>query len=119
LVTPSTLLATLRTVAHIWKQEKQTRHALDIAKKSGALYDKFVGLYEDLSDLGDKLKAASDCHRDALNKLKEGPGNLIKRVEDIRKLGAKAGKSLPSQLVQEAEEESAVAGSQDERENET
>jgi DNA recombination protein RmuC len=117
LVTPSTLLATLRTVAHIWKQEKQTRHALDIAKKSGALYDKFVGLYEDLTDLGDKLKSASDCHRDALNKLREGPGNLIKRVEDIKRLGAKAGKSLPSQLVEEAEEESTVAGLQEEGEN--
>jgi len=114
LVTPSTLLATLRTVAHIWKQEKQTRHALEIAKKSGALYDKFVGLYEDLSLLGDKLKAALDCHRDALNKLKEGPGNLIKRVEDIKKLGAKAGKSLPTHLVREAEEEPPIADSRDE-----
>lgn len=102
LVTPSTLLVTLRTVAQIWKQEKQTRNALEIARKSGALCDKFEGLYRDLLDVGDKLDGASAAHRDALDKLKHGRGNLIKSVEDLKKLGAKAQKSLPDVLVQEA-----------------
>jgi DNA recombination protein RmuC len=110
LVPPSTLLATLRTVAQIWKQEKQTRNALEIARRSGALYDKFVGFYEDLKDIGTKLNATRDTYDAALNKLKDGRGNLIKSVEDIKKLGAKAAKELPSVLVQEAIEEDAGAG---------
>lgn len=115
LVTPSTLLATLRTIAHIWKQEKQTRNALEIARKSGALYDKFVGLYDDLLKLGGKLKDASDAYHDTLNKLKTGAGNLVKRVEDIKKLGAKAEKTLPAALVQEAEEGNANDGNLDDQ----
>jgi DNA recombination protein RmuC len=109
LVTPSTLLATLRTVAQIWKQEKQTRNALEIAKKSGALYDKFVGLYEDLTEIGSKLNATTEVYHSALNKLKHGRGNLIKSVEDIKKLVARAGKDLPAVLVQEAGEEDSLA----------
>jgi DNA recombination protein RmuC len=109
LLTPSTLLATLRTVAHIWKQEKQTRNALEIAKRSGALYDKFVGLYGDLTEIGAKLNATTEAYHAALNKLKDGRGNLIKSVEDIKKLGAKTGKELPAILVQEASEEDALA----------
>jgi len=102
LVTPATLLVTLRTVAQIWKQEKQTRNALEIARKSGALYDKFEGLYRDLLEVGDKLKQASGAHQDALDKLKTGRGNLIGRVEDIKRLGAKTQKSLPGDLVDQA-----------------
>ena len=112
LVTPSTLLATLRTVAQIWKQEKQTRYALDIAKRSGALYDKFVGLYEDLIEIGAKLNATSAAFQAALNKLKEGKGNLIRSVEEIKNLGARASKDLPRVLVQEAAESDAGAGGQ-------
>jgi DNA recombination protein RmuC len=104
LVTPSTLLVTLRTVAQIWKQEKQTRNALEIARKSGALYDKFEGLYQDLLAVGDKLRQATAAHQDALDKLKHGRGNLISRVEDLKKLGAKAQKALPGGLVEEASE---------------
>jgi DNA recombination protein RmuC len=109
LVTPSTLLATLRTVAQIWKQEKQTRNAMEIAKRSGALYDKFVGLYEDLVEIGVKLNATTDAYQSALNKLRDGRGNLIKSVDDIKKLGAKAGKELPPVVVQEAMEGDALA----------
>ena len=104
LVTPSTLLVTLRTVAQIWKQEKQTRNALEIARKSGALYDKFEGFYQDLLEVGDQLKKAAAAHQDALDKLKTGRGNLVSRVEDIKKLGAKAQKSLPDALLGEAAE---------------
>jgi DNA recombination protein RmuC len=110
LVTPSTLLATLRTVAQIWKQEKQTRNALEIARRSGALYDKFVGFYEDLKEIGAKLNATRDSYDAALNKLKDGRGNLIKSVEDIKKLGAKAAKELPPVVVQEAGESDAGTG---------
>jgi DNA recombination protein RmuC len=110
LLTPSTLLATLRIVAQIWKQEKQTRNTQEIARRSGALYDKFVGLYDDLIEIGTKLNATGEVYQAALNKLKTGRGNLIKSVEDIKKLGAKASKELPSGLVQEAGEEDAGAG---------
>jgi len=110
LVTPSTLLATLRTVAHIWKQEKQTRFALDIAMKSGALYDKFAGLYDDLTQIGLKLNATTVSYHAALNKLKDGRGNLVKRVEEIKELGARARKDLPPGLVQEADENDAQDG---------
>jgi DNA recombination protein RmuC len=113
LVTPSTLLATLRTVAHIWKQEKQTRFALEIAKRSGALYDKFVGLYGDLTEIGVKLNATTEAYHAALNKLKDGKGNLVKSVEDIKKLGARASKGLPQVLVQEASESDALAGGEE------
>ncbi len=104
LLTPSTLLATLKTVEYMWNQEKQTRNAKEIARRSGALYDKFMGLYDDLIDIGKKLTATTDVYQAALNKLKTGKGNLIKNVEEIKKLGAKTSKELPSTLVQEAEE---------------
>lgn len=103
LVTASTLLATLRTVAQIWKQEKQTRNALEIARKSGDLYDQFVRFYESLEEIGGCLNKTSRAYDDAMGRLKTGRGNLIKRVEDIRKLGAKAAKNLPAAVTDEAE----------------
>ena len=102
LVTPTTLLATLRTVDQIWKQELQTRNAIDIARKSGDLYDKFVLFYGSLEKIGAKLKDTQDAFADALGHLKDGRGNLVKRVEDIKKLGAKASKELPTDVVQKA-----------------
>lgn len=104
LVSPTTLLATLRTIASIWKQEKQTRNAIEIAEKAGALYDKFTGLITDLIDVGKRMDMAKSSYSDAMNKLHVGSGNLVRRVEDIKKLGAKATKSLPSQLVERANE---------------
>ncbi|MBK5286748.1 MAG: DNA recombination protein RmuC, partial [Bacteroidia bacterium] len=111
LVSPTTLLATLRTVASIWKQEKQTRNAIDIAEKAGALYDKFKGLVDDLIDVGKKMDGAKNSYAEAMSKLHTGAGNLVKRVEDIKKLGARTTKSLPPQLLErtEAEEEKANA----------
>jgi DNA recombination protein RmuC len=108
LVTPSTLLATLRTVAQIWKQEKQTRNSLEIARKSGALYDKFVGLYEDLEKVHSKLEETSRNYRDALDKIKDGRGNLIKRVQDIKKLGARTEKEFSPEVVRASEESDAL-----------
>ena len=104
LVSPSTLLATLKTVSAIWKQEKQTRNALDIARVGGALYDKFYNFLKDMNSLGDKIKSAQLSHDDAMNKLTTGNGNIIKKVEELKKLGAKTTKDIPQDLLEKAEE---------------
>ncbi len=95
IVSPTTLLATLRTVSALWKQDRQEKNALEIAKRGGLLYDKFAGLLKDLENLGDKLDAAQKAHVDVIKKVSEGRGNLIDQVEDLKKLGAKTEKSLP------------------------
>ncbi len=94
LVSPTTLLTTLRTVSTIWKQERQERNALEIAKRGGALYDKFAALVEDLDDLGSKLTSAQKSHSQVMGKLSQGAGNLIRQVEMLKELGAKAEKKL-------------------------
>ena len=96
LVSPTTLLATLRTIANIWKQTYQNKNALEIARQSGALYDKFQGLLKDLQNVGDKLLATQTSYDSAIKKLHTGKGNLVSSVEKIKKLGAKTTKSLPS-----------------------
>jgi DNA recombination protein RmuC len=103
MVSPSTLLATLRTVSSIWKQERQTRNALQIAEEGGKLYDKFVGFVEDLLNVGKKMDAAKVDYIEAMKKLTDGSGNLVKRAEKMKELGAKAGKSLPQQIIERAE----------------
>ncbi len=104
IVTPATLLATLRTIDSMWNNEKQQRNALEIARQAGALYDKFEGLYSDLIKIGSKMDSAKNDYDDAINKLKTGRGNLINSVEKIKKLGAKAKKSLPESIIQKAED---------------
>ena len=99
LVSTSTLLATLSTVSSIWKQEDQKRNVIEIARQAGALYDKFVGLVEDLTGVGKKLDAAKNEYSAAMNKLVDGRGNLINSVEKIKKMGAKAKKSIPEQIL--------------------
>ncbi len=103
LVTPSTLLATLRTIANMWKQEKQNRNALDIARESGALYDKLVGLMNDLIDVGNRIKQTQTSYEEAMKKLYTGSGNLLARVENIRKMGAKTTKTMPQPLLDRIE----------------
>lgn len=105
IVSPSTLLATLRTVASIWRQENQNRNALEIARQSGALYDKFQGLIMDLIDLGKKMDTLKDRYSEVMKKLHLGRGNLVGSVEKIKKLGANTTKSLPQQLLDRAEDE--------------
>ncbi len=105
IVSPSTLLATLRTIENIWRRENQNRNAMEIARQSGALYDKFVGFIEDLSDIGKRLDQSKTSYRKAMNKLHEGQGNIVKRIENIKELGAKASKSLPDNLLDSAEDE--------------
>jgi DNA recombination protein RmuC len=95
MVSPTTLLATLRTIASIWKHEKQTQNAMEIATQGGQLYDKFVGFLKDLEDLGNQLSKASKSYDEARKKLAEGSGNMVKRVENLKKLGAKTTKSIP------------------------
>jgi DNA recombination protein RmuC len=103
IVSPTTLLATLRTIASIWKQEKQNANALEIAKQSGELYDKFVGFVEDLISLGNNLKQTKDNYDKAMNKLVEGRGNLVGRAENIKQLGANTTKSIPDALLDRAD----------------
>jgi DNA recombination protein RmuC len=100
LVCPSTLMATLRTVAHLWRQDHQNRNALEIAKQCGTLYDKFVGFVDDLEKLGQRLDQAQTSYHDAFNKLKSGKGNLIRSAEKVRELGVKPSKNLAAPLIE-------------------
>lgn len=104
IVTPSTLLATLRTIDTMWNNEKQQRNAIEIARQAGALYDKFEGLVSDLTGVGKKIDDAKKDYSSAMNKLVEGRGNLITSVEKLKKLGAKAKKSLPEAIIKRAKD---------------
>ncbi|PHL00498.1 DNA recombination protein RmuC [Neolewinella marina] len=104
LVTPSTLLATLRTVSYIWKQENQKKNVLEIARQSGMLYDSFVAFTDDLRKVGHRLDQAQASYQAAFNKLSTGGkygATLIGRAEKLRRLGAKTKKRLDSQLLEE------------------
>ena len=105
LITNSTLLATLRTVAHVWRLADQQKHVLEIADRGGKLYDKFVGFVEDLQSVGKSLGDAHAAWEKAANKLQTGPGNLVRQAEQLKILGAKAAKSLPNALLEKADEE--------------
>jgi DNA recombination protein RmuC len=113
IVCASTLMATLRTIAGIWRRESQTRNAIDIARKSGELYDKFVGFLDDLRSIGDKLQASQKAYDDAVNKLSTGKGNIIRRTEELKAMGAKTSKSLPAQLVDRAIEAEQLPGAEE------
>jgi len=104
IVCPSTLLATVRTVAHLWRQEHQNRNAQEIARQCASLYDKFVGFVEDLDKVGQRLEQAQISYSDAVGKLKTGRGNLIRTAENVKKLGVKPNKSLPSKLTDVADD---------------
>jgi DNA recombination protein RmuC len=94
LVGPSTLLATLRTVASLWKQERQTKNALEIARQAGLLYDKFVGVAEDLNSVQAQIRKAGDAFDDLRSRMITGKGSVASRMETLKELGAKATKSL-------------------------
>ena len=106
MVTPSTLLATLRTVASIWQHEKQNRNTLEIARMSGKLYDKLCGFLSDMEKIDKALKSAQSSYNDAVSKLSTGTGNAIITAEKIKKLGAKTTKSISSDylLTEEGED---------------
>lgn len=101
LVSPSTLLATLRTISSIWQQENQTKNAIEIARQGGALYDKFVGFITDMETIGKNLATTQKTYDAAVNKLHVGSGNLVRRAENIKKLGAKATKDLPKKMLED------------------
>ncbi|ESU22846.1 DNA recombination protein RmuC [Flavobacterium enshiense DK69] len=99
IVTPSTLLATLRTIDSMWTNQKQQENAYEIARQAGALYDKFEGFISDLIKIGKKMDEAKSEYGNAMNKLVEGKGNLVTSVEKLKKMGAKAKKALPESLL--------------------
>ncbi|WP_147676070.1 DNA recombination protein RmuC [Algibacter pacificus] len=105
IVTPSTLLATLRTIDSMWNNEKQQQNAIEIARQAGALYDKFEGLVKDLTNVGKKIDAAKTDYSAAMNKLVDGRGNIITSVEKLKKMGAKAKKALPEAIIKRAQED--------------
>lgn len=102
LVSPSTLLFVVRTVANLWRQEAQNRNAQDIAKRGAELYDKLAGFVEDMESLGNRLSQAQKDYDGAINKLSTGRGNLIRQAEMLKKLGVKPSKSLPTPMVEQA-----------------
>lgn len=104
-VSPSTLLVTLRTIENIWRNEYQNRYALEIAKKAGGLYDKFAGFVASLEEIGRQLDKARDAYQIARNRLAKGRGNLIRRTDELRDLGVKASKELPQDLIEMANNE--------------
>lgn len=99
IVSPSTLLATLATIDSVWKQEYQSKNAQQIAERGGALYDKFVLFVESMQDIGMRIRQTQESYDEAMGRLTEGRGNMIRQVEMLRKLGAKAGKRLPGELA--------------------
>jgi DNA recombination protein RmuC len=104
LVSPSTLLFVVRTVAHLWKQEEQVRNVQQIAERGAELYDKFVGFVDELSKVGVRIEQTRNAYDAALGKLSTGRGNLVRQVEMLRALGVQPTKRLPRQLTQQAEE---------------
>ena len=102
IVTPSTLLATLRTIDSMWTNQKQQENAYEIARQAGALYDKFDGFVTDLVKIGKKMDEAKTEYEGAMNKLVDGKGNLITSVQKLKIMGAKAKKSLPDAILNRA-----------------
>lgn len=104
IVSPTTLIATLRTISSIWKQEYQNKNAMEIARQGGALYDKFVAFTEDLKTIGKHIEGTDKAYKESMKKLYDGTGNLVKRAENIKKLGAKTSKQLDQRLIDRSEE---------------
>ncbi len=105
IVSPSTLLATLRTISNIWKQEYRTRNVMEIAKAGGMIYEKFAGAINDLINVGKKLDDAKSSYEESMKKMRTGRGNLIDQFERLKELGAKTNKSLPPELLDRAKGE--------------
>ena len=103
LVSPSTLLVTLRTIHNIWRYADQNENALEIARQAGGLYDKFIGFIEALEEVGRQLDRAKDAYRTAKDRLRSGRGNLVRRAEQLKALGIKANKSLPAPYSAESD----------------
>ena len=105
IVTPSTLLASLRTIVTMWTTEKQRKNTIEIARHAGALYDKFEGLLQDLLQMGKKINDTKEFYDSAMNKISTGKGNLVSRVEKLKTMGAKAKKSLPEAVLRRSDQD--------------
>ncbi|MCR9172038.1 MAG: DNA recombination protein RmuC [bacterium] len=103
-VSTSTLLATLRTISYIWKQDLQNKNAEEIARQAANLYDKFVGFTEDLIKLGGQMRTATKTYEDSMKKLTDGSGNLTRRVENLKKLGVNPSKQIDNRLIDKSED---------------
>lgn len=117
IVTPSTLLATLKTIDSMWTNQKQQDNAVEIARQAGALYDKFDGFVTDLLKIGKKMEEAKTEYEGAMNKLITGKGNLVNSVQKLKLMGAKAKKSLPENLISRANPENQVEFNIEEEQN--
>ena len=104
-VSPTLLIPSLQLIKNVWKQEYQTRHVLDIANKAGKLYDKFVGFTEDLITMGRHLDTSKKFYEESMKKLSVGSGNLVRNVEELKKLGAKASKTIDQKLLSRSEDQ--------------
>jgi DNA recombination protein RmuC len=102
IATPTNLMASLRVIKNLWRQDKQNRNAIEIAEEAGKLHDKFVAFYGDMEKLGSNLNTAEKSYTAAMNKLKTGRGNVIARTEKLKELGAKTSKAIPAELAEEA-----------------
>jgi DNA recombination protein RmuC len=102
LISPTNLVAVLKMIDSLWKQDSQNRNVLEIARQGGELYDKFVGLVDDLIDVGTKLRQTQKSYEASMNKISTGKGNLVKKAQDLQKLGVKTKKQLPETLVKRA-----------------
>jgi DNA recombination protein RmuC len=109
LVSPSTLMFAVRTVAHLWRQEQQSRNAQEIAKRGAELYDRLVAFVADLEKVGERLRQAQDSFNDARDRLAKNKGNVIRQAEMLKQLGARPTKKLPQELVDAATEEESEA----------
>ncbi|NCA75566.1 MAG: DNA recombination protein RmuC [Alphaproteobacteria bacterium] len=105
LISPTNLIAALRMIANLWRVEYQNKNVQEIARQSGELYDKFVGFLEDLKDVGSKIEATHKTYDAAMNKLSAGKGNLIRRVENLKTLGARTGKEIPKSMLERANDD--------------
>nr|WP_054774918.1 DNA recombination protein RmuC [Methylogaea oryzae] len=108
-VTPTTLLATLRTIGNIWRYERQNENARLIADKAAKLYDKLRGFTEDMEKLGTQLATVHKTYDDAMNKLTTGKGNVIRQASGFAELGVKISKPLPKSITERAGLEEGVA----------
>lgn len=104
-VSPTLLIPSLQLIKNVWKQEYQNRHVVDIANKAGDLYDKFVGFSDDLVKLGDSMNTSKRLYDDSMKKLASGAGNLVSKVEDLKKLGARANKTIDKRLLGRSEDQ--------------
>ncbi len=117
IVCPSTLLASLRTVANLWRQEYQSRNAKEIAKHAASLYEKFVGFVDDMKKTGEQLKKAQDVHSEAFKKLHTGKGNLVRQVERLAEMGVSPSKRIPAELLPEESEKDELTALESSNEN--